>query len=51
MVCKLTNKDVPYFNAFTYLENKTKIGKVDEILGPTTEVVRAVSEHELMSTA
>jgi H/ACA ribonucleoprotein complex subunit 1 len=34
MVCKLTNKMVPYFNAGTYLENKTKIGKVDEILGP-----------------
>ncbi|KAG5180812.1 H/ACA ribonucleoprotein complex, subunit Gar1/Naf1 [Tribonema minus] len=34
MVYKLTNSMVPYFNAGAYLENKTKIGKVDEILGP-----------------
>lgn len=40
MVCKNTNEKVPYFNAFVFLENKTQIGKVDEIFGPTTEVVR-----------
>jgi H/ACA ribonucleoprotein complex subunit 1 len=33
MVVKSTNKDVPYFNAPVYLENKSKIGKVDEIFG------------------
>ncbi|CAM9787118.1 unnamed protein product [Discosporangium mesarthrocarpum] len=39
MVCKLTNSMVPYFNAGTYLDNKTKIGKVDEILGPINGVM------------
>jgi H/ACA ribonucleoprotein complex subunit 1 len=29
---------VPYFNAGVYLENKKKIGKVDEILGKINEV-------------
>jgi len=29
---------VPYFNAGIYLENKKKIGKVDEILGKINEV-------------
>jgi H/ACA ribonucleoprotein complex subunit 1 len=28
---------VPYFNAPIYLQNKTAIGKVDEILGPINE--------------
>lgn len=41
MVCKSTNEKVPYFNAPIFLENKTPIGKVDEIFGPTTEMVRA----------
>jgi H/ACA ribonucleoprotein complex subunit 1 len=40
IVCRCTNEKVPYFNAFVYLENKTPIGKVDEILGPVTEMVR-----------
>ncbi|KAI9033162.1 Gar1/Naf1 RNA binding region-domain-containing protein [Hyaloraphidium curvatum] len=38
MVCKSTNSKVPYFNAPIYLENKSQIGKVDEILGPLNEV-------------
>ena len=29
---------IPYFNAPVYLENKTKIGKVDEILGAISDV-------------
>ena len=29
---------IPYFNAPIYLENKTQIGKVDEILGPLNQV-------------
>lgn len=29
---------VPYFNAPAYLENKTKIGKVDEIFGTPTNL-------------
>ena len=31
---KCTNEKVPYFNSPVYLENKEKIGKVDEIFGP-----------------
>jgi H/ACA ribonucleoprotein complex subunit 1 len=40
MVCKSTNPKIPYFNAPIYLQNKTQIGKVDEILGPINNVVR-----------
>lgn len=36
---KLTNEKIPYFNAGIYLENKTQIGKVDEIFGPINESV------------
>ena len=38
IVCKLTNVMIPYFNASIFLENKTKIGKVEEILGPINKV-------------
>jgi H/ACA ribonucleoprotein complex subunit 1 len=39
MLCSSVIKDkVPYFNAPIYLENKSAIGKVDEILGPINEV-------------
>eukprot|EP00963_Diacronema_lutheri_P006707 scaffold587_cov339-Pavlova_lutheri.AAC.31 len=33
-LCKLTNAKVPYFNGPIYLQNKTQVGKVEEILGP-----------------
>lgn len=33
LVIKMTNEKIPYFNAPIYLENKTQIGKVDEIFG------------------
>lgn len=39
MVFNSTNEKVPHFNAPAYLENKTQIGKVDEVFGPTTKVV------------
>jgi hypothetical protein len=40
MVCKATLGDrVPYFNAPIFLENKTPIGKVDEIFGPLNDYV------------
>ncbi|KAJ0393008.1 hypothetical protein P43SY_005891 [Pythium insidiosum] len=42
MVYKSTNDKVPYFNAGAYLENKTKIGKVDEILGSINNVMFTV---------
>ena len=38
-VTKLTNEKVPYFNAPIYLQNKTQIGKVEEIFGPINESV------------
>ena len=44
VVCKLSSQDskVPYFNAGIYLENKKKIGKVDEVstILRDTEAVR-----------
>jgi len=40
ILCRITHSDkkIPYFNAPIYLENKRKIGKVDEILGPINKV-------------
>jgi H/ACA ribonucleoprotein complex subunit 1 len=39
LVCRWTIADkVPYFNAGVFLENKRKIGKIDEILGPIAEI-------------
>ncbi|KAJ2130685.1 H/ACA snoRNP pseudouridylase subunit [Coemansia sp. RSA 678] len=46
LVCKSTNPKVPFFNAPIYLENKTQIGKVDEILGPINEVLFTVKLQE-----
>ncbi|PVU90808.1 hypothetical protein BB559_004428 [Furculomyces boomerangus] len=46
MVCKSTNTKVPYFNAPVYLQNKSQIGKVDEILGPINEVYFTVKLQE-----
>ncbi len=45
MVIKSTNEKVPYFNAPVYLQNKTQIGKVDEIFGPINNVVSTIDEH------
>lgn len=33
LILKVEIEDVPYFNAPIYLENKSQIGKVDEIFG------------------
>merc|ERR1719273_2426412 len=33
LVLKVTQSDVPYFNAPIYLENKQQVGKIDEIFG------------------
>merc|ERR1719148_194676 len=33
LVVKVTQSDVPYFNAPIYLENKQQVGKIDEIFG------------------
>ena len=49
MLCASTMPDkVPYFNAPIYLQNKSVIGKVDEILGPINEVYFSVKMGEGM---
>ncbi|KAG2029573.1 Gar1/Naf1 RNA binding region-domain-containing protein [Suillus americanus] len=47
MLCSsLISDRVPYFNAPIYLQNKSVIGKVDEILGPINEVYFSVKMGE-----
>ncbi|CAK3969394.1 H ACA ribonucleo complex subunit 1 [Lecanosticta acicola] len=46
MVCESINPKIPYFNAPIYLENKTPIGKVDEILGPLNQVFFTIKPQE-----
>jgi len=46
MFCKSVNEKIPYFNAPVFLENKTQIGKVDEILGPINELFFTVKCQE-----
>jgi hypothetical protein len=48
MLVKLTNEMIPYFNAGIYLQNKTRLGKVDEILGPVNQVSGAPLIRTLM---
>jgi H/ACA ribonucleoprotein complex subunit 1 len=48
MVCRSVNPKIPYFNAPIYLENKTQIGKIDEILGPINEVYFTVKMQDGM---
>ncbi|KIM31073.1 hypothetical protein M408DRAFT_65378 [Serendipita vermifera MAFF 305830] len=49
MLCASVLKDkIPYFNAPIYLENKSSIGKVDEILGPINEVYFSIKMGEGM---
>ncbi|KXZ43585.1 hypothetical protein GPECTOR_86g378 [Gonium pectorale] len=45
-VVKLTNEKIPYFNAPIFLENKTQIGKVEEILGPINSVYFTIKMSE-----
>ena len=42
LVCKNTNEKIPYFNAPVYLENKSQVGKVDDIFGPIKDNVSTV---------
>lgn len=49
MLCASVMPDkVPYFNAPIYLQNKSVIGRVDEILGPINEVFFSVKMGEGM---
>ena len=41
--CTSLHEQIPYFNAPIFLENKTQIGKVEEILGPINNVVSETS--------
>lgn len=56
LICKFTHIDpslVPYFNGRIFLENKTEIGKIDEIFGPLTDMVgidQSVSLNYLLIT-
>ena len=46
ILCQSINTKIPYFNAPIYLENKSQIGKVDEILGPLNQVFFTVKPQE-----
>ncbi|KAF2011700.1 Gar1-domain-containing protein [Aaosphaeria arxii CBS 175.79] len=46
MFCESINTKIPYFNAPIYLENKTPVGKVDEILGPLNQVYFTIKPQE-----
>ena len=45
-VTKLSQEKIPHFNAPIYLENKTQIGKVDEIFGPINESLFSIKMME-----
>ena len=38
-MCRNTNEKIPYFNAPVFLENKSQIGKVDDIFGAIKDSV------------
>lgn len=46
MVCESTSTRVPQFNAQIFLENKTSVGRVDEILGPINQVYFTIKPTE-----
>ncbi|KAH7325099.1 Gar1/Naf1 RNA binding region-domain-containing protein, partial [Stachybotrys elegans] len=46
MVCESINPKIPQFNAQIFLENKTAIGKVDEVLGPINQVYFTIKPTE-----
>ncbi|RKU39876.1 H/ACA snoRNP pseudouridylase subunit [Coniochaeta pulveracea] len=46
IVCESINPKVPHFNAPIYLENKTSIGKIDEVLGPINQVFFTIKPSE-----
>lgn len=46
MICRNINEKIPYFNAPIYLENRSQIGKVDEILGPINQMYFSVKVSE-----
>ncbi|KAL7620029.1 H/ACA snoRNP pseudouridylase subunit [Parahypoxylon ruwenzoriense] len=51
MVCASGNPKVPHFNAPIFLENKTAVGKVDEVLGPINQVYFTIKPSEGIQAA
>ncbi|KAG9249163.1 Gar1/Naf1 RNA binding region-domain-containing protein [Calycina marina] len=51
ILCESVNTKIPYFNAPIYLQNKTSIGKVDEILGPINQVYFTIKPTEGIQAA
>ncbi|KLU84547.1 H/ACA ribonucleoprotein complex subunit 1 [Magnaporthiopsis poae ATCC 64411] len=51
MVCESVNAKLPHFSAPIYLENKTAVGKVDEILGPLNQVYFTIKPSEGIQAA
>lgn len=51
MVCESINTKVPQFNASMYLENKTSVGKIDEVLGPINQVFFTIKPSEGIQAA
>jgi len=51
MVCKSSLEKIPHFNAPIYLENKTQIGKIDEIFGPVNEVYFSIKMDQGMQAS
>ena len=39
LVIKSSHADIPKFNSMLYFQDKSEIGKIDEIFGPINEVV------------
>ncbi|KAH6653742.1 Gar1/Naf1 RNA binding region-domain-containing protein [Truncatella angustata] len=46
MVCESTNPKIPHFNAQVFLENKTAVGKLDEVLGPINQLYFTIKPSE-----
>lgn len=51
LVCKSDHTKVPFFNAPLYLENKQRIGKVDDIFGPMTDYYFSVKLDDNMKAS
>ncbi|KAI6651556.1 H/ACA ribonucleoprotein complex subunit 1-like [Oopsacas minuta] len=51
LVCKSDHTKVPFFNAPLYLENKQRIGKVDDIFGPMTDYFFSVKLDDNMKAS
>ncbi|KAI3396023.1 hypothetical protein diail_519 [Diaporthe ilicicola] len=51
MVCESINPRVPQFNAIMYLENKTSVGKIDEVLGPINQLFFTIKPSEGIQAA